>query len=562
MKHARKKLISGTAFTSMGTLISRILGLLREMACANLWGMSSGVMDAFVLALRLPFFFRRLFSEGILGVSYIPVVSHEIESAQRKAVAAGKDPEDADYTKIWKIVSTVFVFLSLILTAVVLFSEAVCLGMLIFRDPPPMSVLFLKLLMISLPSALFICLIAQLASTLQAFHRFLVPTFPPIFMNAVVLIQVCTIAMQVDSEEAQAMIVTTGMMCSGMFPVAFLWFSLWWGNGFRFQFDFRATRFILRRILRGMIPMMLGLMIIPFNAVMSSLIAWTFSSPVGGVDYIWWLPGQLAYPLTQGAVSALALGERLYQFPLGLLGIPVAVTIFPMLSRVAASGDRKELSLLLSRGLAMTLFLAVPATVGLMMISTPLVRILFEHGEFSHQDTLRAGNMVIVYSSAVWAFCLLPVVIRGFYVLGDRRTPLRVGAVMAGLNILLNLVLIWFFAETGLAISAVALTVFQVLWLLSVMHRRLLRLSWKLIALRAFRCITATLVMAGVCFLPWMQTLLAVAGGEDRHFYRLVVLTIYIAVAGTAYLAAYGAIKFGTTRLAKNEGDDLEHPHH
>lgn len=550
MKHARKKLISGTTFTSVGTLISRILGLLREIACANLWGMS-GIMDAFVLAVRLPFFFRRLFSEGILGVSYIPVVSREIKSAQRKAVAAEKPPEEADYTKIWKIVSTVFVFVALIMTAVVILCEAVCLGMLIFRDPPPTSVLFLKLLMISLPSALLICLIAQLASTLQAFHRFLAPTFPPIFMNAVVLIQVCTIAMHVTQPETQAMIVTTGMMCSGLFPVVFLWFSLWWGSGFRFQFDFRATRFILRRILRGMIPMMLGLMIIPFNAVMSSMIAWIFSAPADGLTHIWWLPGELAYPLRQGAVSALALGERLYQFPLGLLGIPVAVTIFPLLSRVAASGNREELAQLLSRGLCMTLFLAVPATVGLMLISTPLVRILFEHGEFTHADTLRAGNMVIVYSSAVWAFCLLPVLIRGFYVLGDRRTPLRTGAVVAGLNILLNLVLIWFFAETGLAISAAVLTVFQVFWLLVLMHRRLMRLSWKIITLRTFRCVTATVVMAGVCLIPQMQSLLAVAGADGRHSYRLGILLIYIAIAGTAYLLAYAGLKAGTRMMER-----------
>ena len=544
--HSRKKLLSGTTFTSIGALISRVLGLLREIACANLWGMSSGIMDAFVLALRVPFFFRRLFSEGVLGVSYIPVLSYEIEKAQRKAVAAGKDAKDADFSKIWKIVSTVFVLLAIIMTIFVLICEAACFAVMFLQESTPVSALFLKLLAISLPSVLLICLIAQLAATLQAFHRFLVPTFPPIFMNTVVLIQVCTIAMQVESQETQAIIVTTGMTCSALFPVAFLWFALWRGNGFYFHFDFQATKPFLRKILRWMLPMMLGLMIIPLNALLSSLIAWVFSAPVGGAAHIWWLPGKIAYPMQQGAVSALALGERLSQFPLGLLGIPVAVTIFPMLSRVAAQGNRRVLSVLFTRGLCMTLFLAIPGTVGLMLIGTPLVRIFFEHGKFSPEDAVRAGNMVTIYCSAVWAFCLLPVLIRGFYVLGDRRTPMRAGTVIAGANILLNLVLIWFFAEVGLAVSTAALTIFQVFWMMIMLHRRLLKLALPMLAMRTFRCVAASAVMAGVCFLPWMQHILTLAGEDGKHFHRLLLLVVFSGTAGGAYLLAYGVIKLAT----------------
>ncbi|MDO4551264.1 MAG: murein biosynthesis integral membrane protein MurJ [Planctomycetia bacterium] len=553
-----KKLVSGTAFTSIGTLVSRILGLLREMMCANLWGMSSGIMDAFVLALRIPFFFRRLFSEGVLGISYIPVLSYEIAKAQKETIHPAEEDrknQEADYTKIWKIVSTVFTFLVLILSGLVLLAEGVCLAIMFFRgEVPATQDLFLKLLMISLPSALLICLIAQLASTLQAFHRFLIPTFPPIFINAVILIQLCTITIHVTDPYTQAIIVTVGMTTSGLFPILFLWFSLWRGNGLRFHFDYSGTKYILRRILHGMLPMMLGLMIIPLNAMISSLIAWMFSAPNESTCYIWWLPGHLEYPLCQGAVSALALGERIYQFPLGLLGIPVAITIFPMLSRVAATGNITELSQLLTRGLCMTLFWAIPGSVGLMFIVTPLVNILFQHGEFSHEDSLRVGHMAIIFSSACWAFCLLPVLIRGFYILGDRQTPMRIGAYIAGMNILLNLLLIWFFAESGLAISVTILAIIHVFWLAFFLHYRLLRLSLPLIALRTFRCITAVLVMTGVCFLPFMQNWLASISTDGEHFYRLVSLLLYIVTAGSIYLFSYWIIKGFTFHLEKKIG--------
>jgi putative peptidoglycan lipid II flippase len=174
-----------------------------------------------------------------------------------------------------------------------------------------------------------------------------------------------------------------------------------------------------------------------------------------------------------GATTVLTLAQRLYQFPLGVFGIAIATAIFPALARAASgSGDQTdpgikpdggtragtvrasgEFAEILRRGLRLTLFIGLPASVGLVLVREPLTRVFFEWGEMTRGDALRSAAALAGYGSAVWAYSLTHVVTRAFYAVDDAATPLRVSVGMVGFNLVLNLLLIWPLGVAGLAWS-------------------------------------------------------------------------------------------------------------
>ena len=183
-------------------------------------------------------------------------------------------------------------------------------------------------------------------------------------------------------------------------------------RGFRFDFNWSASRHSLGKIVIAMGPMLLGLAVTQINTLLDSLIAWGLAAAPEGPEQIAWLGGAVRYPMEQGAAAAIYFGERLYQFPLGILGLAVATAIFPLLSRHAARGDRRRLGADLTLGLRLVVFLGVPAGMGLILLAEPLARLLFERGQFTAHDTERAARMITCYAGGVWAYCALPVIVR------------------------------------------------------------------------------------------------------------------------------------------------------
>lgn len=488
----RHPLIRGASVTSLGTLASRVLGMVRDMATAALLGLSGGgVMDAFVLAFRIPNLFRRLFGEGALAASYLPVLSAELERDRRVA---------------WQLVSVGLVWLTVVLAVLVIAMEAVlAVTWTIWADVPRVR-LVVGLSAVMMPFVVFICLAAQVSATLHVLGRFSIAALAPSLLNVAWLAAAWVAARwRAADPEAQAYVLAVAVVIGGMLQLAAQLPELW-AAGFRFDYHWAHARGALARILRGMGPMVLGLTITQINTLLDSLIAWGFSSSPAGPEQIAWLPGNPHYPMQQGAVAAIYFGERLYQFPLGLLGIAVATAIFPLLSRHAARGDRRRLGEDLTLGCRLVLFLGVPASAGLVLLAEPLARLLFERGQFSSDDAVRAARMIAVYGSGVWAYCALPVVVRGFYALGDRITPMKIGATMVLLNLVMNLLLIWPLAEAGLALATSLTAALQVFLLAAVFSRRKSHLGWTALMATGIRTTAATALMtaAGYATLSWL----------------------------------------------------------
>jgi putative peptidoglycan lipid II flippase len=522
-KPPRHPLFSGVSATGLGTLVSRVLGVLRESAAAGLLGLSQGgVMDAYVVAFRIPNLFRRLFGEGAMTASYLPVLAEDLEQDRRRA---------------WKLVSLATTTLLATLALVVVLAEAVCWGLrLAYGDLPGMR-LVLGLTAVMLPYTIFICLAAMASATLQTLHEFRVPAMIPSVMNVCWLVTAWLIAPRISSDTAvQAYVMAWCVLVGG----ALQWFVQWPALrklGFRFELDFAASRQALGRVARGMIPTTLGLAVLQINTLLDSLLARGFSVAPGEPDRIAWLGG-VRYPMAQGAAAAVWYGERIYQFPLGLLGIAVATVIFPLLSRHAARGDFARVGADLTLGLRLVLFGAVPAAAGLFFLAEPIAQLLFEHHHFTHADTLRAAAMIAAYSIGVWAYCASPVLVRGFYALNDRVTPLRIGLLTVGVNLAMNLVLIWPLGEIALAVSTAAAASFQVVLLVRAISGQRCPLNWRELRGTALRTLAATAAMAIV-----VRLALAIVPPGATFSWTFARVMLPLTAGGLAYLAAFRLMK-------------------
>jgi putative peptidoglycan lipid II flippase len=217
-------------------------------------------------------------------------------------------------------------------------------------------------------------------------------------------------------------------------------------------------------MLRQAGPMMLGLGVLQVNTFVDGLIA-SWPTMVGPT-----IAG-IAFPLADGAMSTLANAQRLYEFPLGVFGIAIASAIFPILAR--QSNDRDAFLATLRRGVRLTVFIGLPASVGLLFAGRSAVAVLLQGGRFDAEDTRRVAFVLAGYAPAIWSYCTVHVWTRAFYAIGDARTPTRIAVGMVALNFTLNVTLIWTpLREAGLAWSTAVCSMIQCVILGVILARR------------------------------------------------------------------------------------------
>ena len=539
MSEHRRKLIAGLRVTSLWTLTSRMLGMVRDMATAALLGLSgSGVMDAFVIAFRIPNLFRRLFGEGALAASYLPVLTEKLES----------DRHDA-----WRLVSVALTLFAIVLAGLVVVGELVCLVAWYFRGGDPELALLIGLTAMLLPYVLFICIAAQISATLHALGRFGLPAFIPIVLNIAWIVAAVFIAPTVSDDKAtQAYVLAAAVLVGGLCQLG-VQLPLLYRFGFRYDFNWSRSRAAIAQIVTSMLPMLVGLAITQINTLMDSVIAFVLSAAPGEAGPIAWLGDVVDYPMQQGAAAAIYYGERLYQFPVGILGVAVATVIFPLLSRHAARKEFDRIGPDLSIGLRLVMFLSIPAAAGLVLLAEPIARLLFERGEFTGDDAERTARMIRGYGPGVWAYCALPVVIRGFYALGNRTTPVRIGAGMVLLNLMLNLTLVWSLAEVGLAVATATSAGLQVVLLMVIFSRRFGSLDWPRLGKTLVRAVVASAAMVAVGY-PLIGLL---AEGPDLTT-RLLRVLLPLAGCIVVYSIVYALLRGPELRMLTGKVDEQE----
>ena len=480
---SRAVLFSGLRTVSLLTFASRVLGMLRDMWMAALFG-NGPIMDAFSVAFRIPNLARRLFGEGALSTAFLPSFIHEKE--QFGAAAAGK------------LASGVLAVLALVLSGLVVVGEMLLWMGMQAVETGSEAELLLRLAAIMLPYLLFICLVAQISAIMHGLRHFIWPALEAIVLNVIWLACLWWVASWFESKTTQIQLIAVSVVAAGIVQLLAPLPTLR-RLGFRFERDWRAAGPKIKEIALTMFPVVIGLSIEQVNTLFDSLIAWGFSRPQTGTGVISWLPGSLEYPLEPGTASALYFGQRVYQFPLGVFGVALSTVIFPLLSQHAGQGRMDRLREDFALGLRLVFYIGIPASVGLMILATPLTSLLFRYGEFTADDAGQTAEMIWAYGIGVWAYCGVLILQRGYYAVGDRITPLRIGLLGIAADLTMNLTLIWFLGGFGLALSTALSAILQFALVAWLVQERIGRLDWRNLAQAGGRAAAGSAVMGIVC---------------------------------------------------------------
>lgn len=503
-------MLRGTLVLGIGTFISRMLGLLRDVATAATFGMSAGgLMDTFVAAFRLPDVARRFFGDGSLGASFIPLFSQIWQTDRQKA---------------WTLLSVTLYWVFLYLFGFVLVGELLCWMGIRYFHPDGKVALTAQLLSLLLPYLILICMAAICSAALQALGHFSVSTFVPPILNIIWLGGLLVIIpFYSTNPEEKCYLLAFCILIAGILQFV-LHLPFLRKHGFRFHLDFSAVAPEIKKVFENFFPKIFGLTSIHLNVLSATCIAWFFS---GGMNQpIRWLGGIMTYPLRTGSAATIYYSERMYEFPQGLIGLAIATAIYPLLSRHAAQKNFNALSDDLTLGLRIQFMLAIPAGCGLMLLADSLVHLLFQRGAFSVADTERTVDMVYWFSTGIWAFCALPIIIRAFYTLGDIRTPCRYGLVGLFLNVLLGLLLIFPMQEQGLALAMSLTAGIQSICLLCIFAQKHGHIDFPALV----TSLTRICVAGGVMTIVLRMIILAIPGASALDDLLRIALCMVVGV--------------------------------
>ena len=419
------KLLKSGLIVSFMTLISRVLGLVRDVVVANFIG-AGAAADVFFFANRIPNFLRRLFAEGAFSQAFVPVL------AEVKA----KHGDDAVRELLAKVTGSLGVVVTLVTLFGVIASPLVAMlfGMGWFvewlHDGPEAHKFELASLMlkITFPYLWFISLVALSGAVLNTYNRFAVAAFTPVFLNIAIIACAVLLAPTLDEPAlALAWGVFIGGVVQLLFQLPFLakaGLLVWPKWGWR---DENVTK--IRKL---MLPALFGVSVSQINLLLDTVIA--------------------SFLLT-GAVSWLYYSDRLIEFPLGLFGIAIATVILPNLSRHYATENTERFSQTLDWSLRFVALFGIPAMAGLMVLAQPIIALLFMRGEFSQNDVLMVSYSLVAYSTGLLSYMLIKVLAPGFYARQDIKTPVRIGIIAMVANMLFNLMLAPFLSYVGLALA-------------------------------------------------------------------------------------------------------------
>ena len=496
----------------------------RDILCASFFG-TSLAWDAFVVAFKIPNLFRRLFGEGALSAAFIPVFTEYLET---------KDRKDA-----WELVNVTGTLLFIILGSLVVLAE------ISFSVIPTVFSLnhkwelVLNLLIITFPYVLFICMVALAMAVLNSLKHFLIPALAPVTLNICWIMGVFLLTpIFGNTLEDKIFGLAIAILIGGVIQLA-MQIPVLRKEGIAFKPSLYFSHPGLKRILALMLPIIFGLAVVQINVLMDSFIAIVFARPPGGAENFSIAGIAIPYPLETGAASVLYYGDRLIQFPLGVFGIAIATAVFPFFSTYAARKDWTNFTNTLNQAIRIVLFIGIPASIGLILLRRPLVELFYERNAFTEESTYRTSVVIFYYAIGVWAYCASHVIIRAFYSIQDTLTPVKVGAGMVGLNLVLNLTLIWFLREGGLALATAISATIQIIILFALLHKKLNITGYKHIITSTIKTLIATCLMYVACWI----TLKIIPTGDGKLMIKSIRLLIPLTTALTVFFTVSFLLK-------------------
>ncbi len=451
------------------TMGSRILGLVRDQVLAFLFG-AGDQMDAYNIAFRIPNLVRDLFAEGAMSAAFVPTFT-------RTLTKDGREPA-------WRlgnlVVNTLLIVTGAIVVLGIVFAAPLStLFASAYAAVPGKLELTAFLTRIMFPFLLLVAVAAALMGMLNSLHRFFVPAVSPAMFNVGSI--VCTIGLAPVMPLLGLPVIVApaiGVLVGGFLQMAVQWPALH-REGYRYRpaLDFHDEG--LRRVLILMGPGVVGLAAVQINLLVNSILATGEGT---------------------GAVSALSYAFRVMYMPIGIFGVSIATAVVPTLSRHAARNDAAGMRETVSAGLRLMLMMNVPATIGLIALSTPIVALIFEHGQFSAADTAATAAALAFYAPGLVGYSAVKIAVPSFYAIHDSRTPVLVSVATVVLNVALNLALVRTIGFKGLALGTAVSAVFNATVLLWILRSRLGGIDGRRIASSFARIGAASLVMGAAAW--------------------------------------------------------------
>lgn len=496
-------------------MVSRVLGFFRDILIAAALG-SGAVADAFFVAFRFPNLFRRLFAEGAFNAAFVPLYSKHVtaDGPERAKTFA----EEVGSVLLW----TLIVFTVLAILAMPWLMYLLAPGF--FHDKAKYD-LAVSLTQIAFPYLLCMSLVAMLSGILNSMQRFWLAAAAPVILN-VILIATILLAIQMGFGRLPeaGYLLAIGVCVAGFAQLAALWFGVR-NAGVRLRFGWPRYTESVRRLVQLGIPGVIS----------------------GGITQINIVVGTIIASLQAGAVSYLYYADRMYQLPLGIVGVAVGVVLLPELVRHLRSGDMAAARASQNRSIEFALLLTLPAAVALYLVSGPIIQVLFERGAFEAVDTPQAAAALSAFAVGLPAFVLIKVLQPAFFAREDTKTPMYFAGVNLVINVVLSIGLFFLFRAWGwMPHVGIALATSIAGWSNAVLLWRKLRSSneltpdgalWRSAALILFASVVMGLAI-------WSLTI-----GLGSYFAPSNGLLIQVAALATlvgAGFAVFGAVLFAT----------------
>ncbi|WP_428242484.1 murein biosynthesis integral membrane protein MurJ [Gynuella sp.] len=460
----RKGLFRSTVAVGMGTLSSRVLGLVRDIVIGHIFG-AGGQIDAFLIAFKIPNFLRRLFAEGAFSQAFIPVLA-EVKKDSGLPGVRDLMAHISAWLGLWLLVVTTLLIVLAPYVAII-FAP----GFWYHGDLVKLAQTADTIRLVS-PYLFFISMTALCGAVLNTYGNFAIPAFTPVLLN------VCLISFAVFGSswfEPPIQSLAIAVLFAGMAQLLFQQPSLYRLNVLvRPRLSFQHAG--VRKVAKLMIPALLGVSVSQINLLLDTV---------------------LASLLVDGSVSWLYYSDRLSELPLGVIGIAIATVVLPVLSNTHMAQDGEQFRATLGWAIKLVVFLGLPASAALFYLSEPLIATIFYHGEMDFHSVEMSSLSLRAYSLGLLAFMLIKVLAPGFYSRQEMKTPVKIAVWSMILNMVFNLMLVYWLKHVGLALATALSAWFNAAALYWFLRRDMTFYIGKDIRVFLLKVLLACMVMIG-----------------------------------------------------------------
>ena len=399
------------------TLVSRVSGLIRDVVMANLLG-PGALADAFFVAFRIPNFLRRIFGEGAFSQAFVPVFTELTE----------RNTEEAK--RFVSASSGMLGLATLMLTILGIFFAPLIVKVFApgFVEDPVKFETTVNSLRIMFPYLFCISLVAMSAGVLNTLNRFAIPAVTPVLLNICLILAMWFLIPVLDNA---ALALAVGVLIAGVLQLLFQLPSLA-EEGYLVRPKIDRQNQAVKRVFTLMLPAIFSVSVAQINMLVNTF---------------------LASFLVTGSISWLYFSDRLMEFPVGVFGIALATVVLPNLSKEHTSGTEEGFSAMMDWALRWVVVIAVPATLGLYLLATPLLSTIFQYNAFSEQDVAMSATALRAFSIGVCGFIFVKVLAPGFFARQDTKTPMRIAVISVAVNVVFSIILVEEMAHVGLALA-------------------------------------------------------------------------------------------------------------